>query len=147
MTGGRRIADSLPALVLAIAVLDYLSARSANALGIPFSLDTWATSVGVLAAGAAAGIVGGALYCSAMAATVWGPAGLVWTMSSANVALITRAFARRGWVDIERPLGLLSAGILTGALNTLLATLLEPLVYGTRNPFDKSVLFRELFRA
>jgi hypothetical protein len=62
------------------------------------------------------------------------------------VALLTWAFARRGWVDVERPLGLLSAGIVTGALNTLLAALLEPLVYGTRNPFDKSALFRELFR-
>jgi hypothetical protein len=71
---------------------------------------------------------------------------LVWTISSTSVALLTWGFARRGWVDVERPFGLLSAGIVTGALNTLLAALLEPLVYGTRNPFDKSVLFRELFR-
>jgi len=146
MNRGRKIADSLPALSVAVATLDYLSARAANALGIPFYLDTWATSIGVLAGGLVPGIVGGVLYCVAMVATVWGPRGLVWTISSTSVALLTWGFARRGWVDVERPFGLLSAGIVTGALNTLLAALLEPLVYGTRNPFDKSVLFRELFR-
>jgi hypothetical protein len=146
MTRGRKIASSLPALTVAVATLDYLSARAADALGIPFYLDTWATSVGVLAGGLVPGIVGSVLYCVAMVTTVWGPLGLVWTLSSASVALLTWAFARRGWVDVERPLGLLSTGIVTGALNTLLAALLEPLVYGTRNPFDKSVLFRELFR-
>jgi hypothetical protein len=146
MSRGRKFAGSLPALTLAVATLDYLSARAADALSVPFYLDTWATSVGVLAGGLVPGIVGGALYCVAMAATVWGPRGMVWTISSASVALLTWAFARRGWVDVERPLGLLSAGIITGALNTLLSALLEPLVYGTRDPFDKSMLFRELFQ-
>jgi hypothetical protein len=146
MSRGRKVAGSVPALVMAVATLDYLSARAADALGIPFYLDTWATSAGVLAAGLVPGIVGGALYCALMATTVWGPTGIVWTISSANVALLTWTFARRGWVDVERPLGLLSAGIVTGALNTLLAAWLEPIVYGTRNPFDKSVLFRELFQ-
>jgi hypothetical protein len=146
MTGRRNIAASLPALAVAVAILDYLTARVADALGIPFYLDTWATSVGVLAGGLVPGIFGGVIYCVLMVATVWGPLGLVWTISSGSVALLTWAFARRGWVDVERPLGLLGAGIVTGALNTLLAALLEPLVYGTRNPFDKSVLFRELFR-
>jgi hypothetical protein len=146
MTRSRKIAGSLPALSAAVAILDYVSARAADALGIPFYLDTWATSIGVLAGGLVPGIVGGVLYCVAMVATVWGRRGLVWTISSASVALLTWTFARRGWVDVERPIGLLSAGIVTGTLNTLLAALLEPLVYGTRNPFDKSVLFRELFR-
>ncbi len=81
-----------------------------------------------------------------MVVTVWGSAGIVWTVSSVSVALLTWAFARRGWIDVERPLGLLSAGIVTGTLNTLLAVMLEPLAYGARNPFDKSVLFRELFQ-
>jgi len=146
MSRGRKVVGSVSALVVAVATLDYLSARVADALSIPFYLDTWATSAGVLAAGLVPGIVGGALYCALMAATVWNPIGIVWTISSANVALLTWTFARRGWVDVERPVGLLSAGIITGALNTLLAALLEPIVYGTRNPFDKSMLFRELFQ-
>jgi hypothetical protein len=146
MSRGRKVVGSVSALVVAVATLDYLSARVADALGIPFYLDTWATSAGVLAAGLVPGIVGGALYCALMAATVWAPMGIVWTISSANVALLTWTFARRGWVDVERPMGLLSAGILTGVLNTLLAALLEPIVYGARNPFDKSMLFRELFQ-
>jgi hypothetical protein len=133
------------ALIAAIAVLDYASARAADALGVPFYLDTWATSLGVLVGGVVPGIVGGALYCAVMAATVWGPTGLVWTLSSASVALLTGFAARRGWVDIERPLGLLGTGITTGALNTVLAALLERIVYGTGNPFDKSVPFRQLF--
>ena len=33
---------------MAVATLDYLSARAADALGIPFYLDTWATSAGVI---------------------------------------------------------------------------------------------------
>jgi hypothetical protein len=141
----QNIASVLP-LAIGVACLDYAAARTANALGIPFYLDTWATSVGVLAGGLVPGILGGALYCAAMVASVWGLGGIVWALSSASVALLTWTFARRGWIDVERPLGLLNAGIATGALNTLLSAVLEPLAYGSRNPFDKSLLFRELFR-
>jgi hypothetical protein len=132
-------------MAIAIALLDYATARAADALGVPFYLDTWATSVGVLVGGLVPGLLGGSLYCTAMAATVWGPAGLVWVLSSANVALLAWAFRRGGWIDIEAPFALLAAGTVTGTLNTILAALLEPIVYGGSNPFDKSILFRQLF--
>jgi hypothetical protein len=113
-------------LVAAVAVADWTSASLSHSLGLPFYLDTWATSVGVMTGGLAAGIAGGVVYNALMALTFWGPWAIVWALSSALVACLTHVFWRRGWLEIEHPLWIAAAGATTGVANTVLALVVPP---------------------
>lgn len=104
-------------MTLLATVLNYLTAIVATQLGMPFFLDTWGTSFVVLRDSLLTGIAAAILYNAAMALTYWGMGGLVWALSSIAVACMTWYFARKGWVNIERPLRLLAAGVCTGVVN------------------------------
>jgi hypothetical protein len=118
------------ALAVAVALANWATALLIGAFHLPFFLDSWATSAGVLAGGLGVGIAGGVLYNALMAATAWGPRAWVWAASSILVACSTWAFRRAGWVDIERPFRLVSAGGLTGLANACLATAILHLAIG-----------------
>jgi hypothetical protein len=100
---------------------DYAASFITNSLKIPFFLDSWATSAGVMFGGPLVGIVGGVGYNLLIAATLWGWPSWVWAWCSAAVALLTWLFWKRGWIDLESPLQLALAGITTGVVNSILA--------------------------
>ena len=134
------------ALVIAIALANLAMALTVGALRVPFFLDSWGTSAGVLAGGLGIGIAGGVLYNALMAATVWGASAWVWSASSILVACSTWVFRRAGWVDIEQPSRLVAAGILTGLANACLATVILHFVLGV--PDDPNTgPFREALRS
>lgn len=109
-------------LVIAVALANWATALLIGAFQLPFFLDSWATSAGVLVGGLGVGIAGGVLYNVLMAATIWGPRAWVWSASSILVACSTWAFRRAGWIDIERPFRLVSAGVVTGMANACVAS-------------------------
>jgi len=134
------------ALVVAIALLDWATALVTNALHMPFFLDSWATSAGVMVGGVGVGAAGGVLYNLLMAATVWGARAWVWSASSGLVACTTFVFWRVGWIDIERPFRLVGVGVLTGLANACLATAILYLLLGV--PDDPNTgAFRDALRA
>lgn len=135
------------AMIGAVVVLDYTTALLAQALALPFYLDTWATSTGVVVGGLAVGVTGGVLYNLLMAATVWGPTAWVWSMSSAVAALCTWFFLRRGWVSIDRPFAMVASGVATGIVNGCFSLLVYFLVFGTAPTSDNTCAFRELMEA
>lgn len=89
-------------------------------LGIPFFLDTWATSVAVMLGGLWVGMLAGASYNLVMAFTVWEPSSWVYMFNSMLVAIVTWFFWRRNWIDVRRPGRLLVAGVTAGVLNSVL---------------------------
>jgi hypothetical protein len=108
-------------LIPVIIAGDYLVSFITNSLKIPFFLDSWATSAGVMFGGPVIGILGGVGYNLLMAGTLWGWASWLWVWCSVLVALMTWLFWKRGWVDLERPVKLVLAGLTTGVLNSILA--------------------------
>jgi len=140
-TLGRRTA-----LAIAVALADWATALAIGALHLPFFLDSWATSAGVITGGLGVGIAGGVLFNALMAATVWGPSSWVWAASSVLVACATWLFQRAKWIDIERPFRLVTAGVLTGIANACLATAILYLVVGL--PDDPNTrAFRDALRS
>jgi hypothetical protein len=140
-TLGRRAA-----LAIAVALADWVTALVIGALHVPFFLDSWATSAGVIAGGLGVGIVGGVLYNALMAATAWGTGAWVWAASSVLVACSTWAFRRAGWIDIERPFRLMAAGMLTGLANACVATAILTFMVGV--PDDPNTrAFRDALRS
>jgi hypothetical protein len=135
------------ALVGAVLLLDYATALLAQELSLPFYLDTWATSTGVVVGGLAVGVVGGVLYNLLMAATVWGPSAWVWSLSSTTAALCTWFFLRRGWVSIERPFAMVASGMLTGVVNGCLSPVIYLVAFGGAPTSDNTRAFRELLHA
>ena len=141
-TPGRRAA-----LAIAVALADWATALVIGALHLPFLLDSWATSAGVIAGGLGVGIAGGVLFNALMAATVWGARSCVWAASSVLVAYATWLFRRAGWIDIERPFRLVAAGVLTGLPNACLATAILSFSFVVRLPDDPNTsAFRDALR-
>jgi hypothetical protein len=56
-----------------------------------------------------------------MSVTYWGSSSWIWMFSSILVVLITWSFNKKGWITLRKPWRLLSVGIITGILNTILA--------------------------
>ncbi len=108
----------------AIIAADYVVAYTTNTLRIPFFLDSWGTSAGVILAGPIVGILGGVGYNLLMAATLWGWESWVWAFSSVLVAMLTWFFWAGGWIDLEKPLRLIAAGMTTGLINSILVFLI-----------------------
>jgi len=135
----------LAVLAIAVALVDWATALAVGALHLPFFLDSWATSAGVIAGGLAVGIGGGVLFNALMAATVWGAGSWVWAASSVLVAYTTWLFQRARWIDIERPFRLVTAGVLTGLVNACLATAILYLVVGLPDDPDTRA-FRDALR-
>ncbi len=141
MTTTRRVA-----LAIAVALADWLTALAIGALHVPFFLDSWATSAGVIAGGLGVGIAGGILYNALMAATVWGAQAWAWAASSVLVACSSWVFWRARWIDIERPARLVAAGVLTGLANACLATGILRFVIGISDDPNTRV-FRDALRS
>jgi len=133
------------ALAIAVALANWATALVVGALHVPFFLDSWATSAGVIAGGLRVGLAGGVLYNALMAATTWGAAASVWAASSVLVACSSWTLRRAGWIDIERPSRLVTAGVLIGIANACLATAILHFVLGV--PDDPNTrAFREALR-
>jgi len=113
-----------------IAICNYVTGVIANYMAIPFFLDTWATSLGAMAFGLPVGIAGGVLYNFFMAGTVWGWDAWVWTFSSIWVAFISYVLYRTGWIDIQKPFRLITAGFLIGFSNAFVATAISLIAFG-----------------
>jgi len=108
-------------MIVLIVLFNYLSVQIASYLGIPFFLDTWATSLGVMVGGLWVGIIGGVLY-NVLMMTVWGPTAWVWAFGSIWIALATYFFWKKGWIDIRKPLKLLLSGLLMGLTGAIVFT-------------------------
>ncbi len=108
-----------PVTLIAIAVmLNLATSITMVAFGSPLFLDTWGTSLVVMAGGFWIGAVAGVIYNLVMAFTFWGISSVVWAVNSVLVAAATFLFWKRGWVDLKKPFLLCAAGILTGLANT-----------------------------
>jgi len=138
----RRQRRQVVALVAAVVVGDYATARLADALALPFYLDSWATATGVILGGPLVGVVGGTLYNLLIAATAWQPTDAIWSASSVLVAGSTWLFLRTGWIDILRPLRMLTAGLATGAANGCLSFAIRTAVLGDTASVDPMLVFR-----
>jgi len=101
-------------MIAAVVLLNYISVHVATFLNIPFFLDTWGTSLGVMAGGLFVGLAGGILYNLLMAFTVWGPDQWVWMFVNIWVAIAAFYFFKKGWIDISKPGKLILAGLLIG---------------------------------
>jgi uncharacterized membrane protein len=91
---------------------------------IPLYLDSWATSLATMIGGIGIGLIVGVVYNFFMSATYWGPSSWIWMFSSILVVLITWFFYKRNWITLRKPLRLISVGIITGILNTILAVVI-----------------------
>jgi len=100
--------------IAAIVLLNYISVNVATVLKIPFFLDTWGTSLGVMAAGLGVGMIGGVLYNLLTAFTLWGANQWVWAFVNIWVALAAFYFWRKGWIDIRKPGKLVLTGFIIG---------------------------------
>lgn len=121
----KRFAVMVPIIV----ALNYISVQVAIFLNIPFFLDTWATSAGVMIGGVWVGLAGGVLYNIVMAASVW-QGQYAWALVSAWVAVAVYLLFRRGWIDISRPGKLLGSGLLVGASTAALALAIQFVFFG-----------------
>ncbi len=111
-------------LVLAAVMLNYATSILMVSLNLPFFLDSWGTSLAVLMGGLSAGIAAGIAYNLLMAFTVWGVSSWVWIFSSIWVAVCTWHFWKNKWIDLHKPVKLLSASTATGTGSAILAVII-----------------------
>jgi len=101
--------------------LNIITAVLVITLQLPLYLDSWASSLAVILGGMGIGLIVGVVYNLFMSVTYWGPSSWIWMFSSILVVLITWFFNKKGWITLRKPWRLISVGILTGVLNTILA--------------------------
>jgi len=117
---------------LAVAVINYLAVQAAIYLKIPFFLDTWGTSLGVMSAGLLPGLIGGALYNLYMGIFVWTEIanGWIWALVNIWVALSVFYFLKKGWIDIKKPGKLLLSGLIIGLTEAVIIIVILFTVWG-----------------
>ena len=115
-----------------IAILNYLAVQVAIFLKIPFFLDTWGTSLGVMSAGLGAGLAGGVLYNLYMGFFVWteNPHGWIWALVNIWVAISVFGLFRAGWINIRKPGKLLISAIFVGLTSALIIIAILFTVWG-----------------
>lgn len=118
-TPGKRILFLI--MIPVVALLNYLAVQVAIFLKIPFFLDTWATSFGVMAFGLPVGLAGGVLYNLYMGFFVWteNPLGWIWAFANIWVALSVFFLFKIGWINIKKPGKLLLSGLIVGLSETI----------------------------
>lgn len=105
-------------LILSMAMVNYSISVLMTVLNLPIFLDSSGTSLAVILGGLPAGIFSGVIYNLIMAWTFWEPSAWVWMFCNIVVAVLTSIFVRAGWIDLRRPVKLLSAGMICGILNS-----------------------------
>ena len=110
-------------MIAAVVLLNYLAVQIAIFLKIPFFLDTWATSLGVMAGGLWVGLIGGILYNLIMM-SVWGPNAWVWAFANIWVALSVYFLWKKGWIHIRSPGKLFISGLLIGLTETVVVIII-----------------------
>lgn len=115
-----------------IAILNYIAVQAAIFLKIPFFLDTWGTSLGVMSAGLGAGLAGGVLYNLYMGFFIWteNAHGWVWAFVNIWVAISTYALFKAGWVTIRKPGRLLLSAIFVGVTSAVVILIILFTVWG-----------------
>ncbi|MFC1768310.1 hypothetical protein ACFLZX_00975 [Nanoarchaeota archaeon] len=113
-----------------VVLLNYLTGVLSTYLGIPFFLDTWATSLGVMVAGLGVGLAGGVIYNIVMALTVWGFPAWIWAFSNIWIAIITFILWKRNLIDIRRPGVVLLCGIIIGLTNSVVTIIIKFFAFG-----------------
>ncbi|MCF7861037.1 hypothetical protein K9M79_02235 [Candidatus Woesearchaeota archaeon] len=121
-----------------IVILNYLTGLFAYSLKIPFFLDTWATSLGVLVAGLPVGIAGGVLYNLIMALTVWPFEWWIFCLSSVWIAIITCILYRGGWINLGNPVKLILAGVVIGVTNAIVVILIHFVFFDLTTSYEGS---------
>ncbi|MBP9854940.1 MAG: hypothetical protein KBD53_08745 [Candidatus Omnitrophica bacterium] len=111
-------------LVLSMAMLNYSGSVLMTFLNLPFFLDTWGTSLAIVLGGLKAGILAGIIYNLVMAFTFWDPSSWVWMFCNVFMALITWIFFKRGWINLHKPIRLISVGIISGVLNSIIVMII-----------------------
>ena len=115
-----------------VAILNFIAVQIAIFLKIPFFLDTWGTSLGVMAGGLWPGLLGGALYNLYMGIFVWTevPNGWIWAIVNIWVALSVFYLFKKGWVDIKKPGKLLLSAIAVGFTSSIIILIILFTVWG-----------------
>lgn len=116
--------------ILMIVLLNYVTSVITDVLKIPFFLDTWATMLGVMTAGLAAGVAGGFLYNIVMAFTQWGLEAWIWSLSSIWVAVISLLLWKKGWINLGNPVKIVGAGIIIAITNSILTIMISYFAFG-----------------
>jgi len=118
--------------IVAIIILNYVTGTITDFLGMPFFLDTWATSLGVITRGFWVGTIGGVLYNLLMALTAWknDPLPWIWAISSIWIAASTYIVWKWKWVNIEKPGKVLLGGLLIGFTNAIITTIISLIFFG-----------------
>jgi hypothetical protein len=108
-------------IILLIIMFNFISMQIANALSIPFFLDTWATALGTMVAGLWVGIIGGILYNAFMALSgIWEIQSILFALCSIWVAIGTYWFYKKKWIDPAKPIKLIAAGFFIGIINAII---------------------------
>ncbi len=126
-------------MIIAVILLNYITGLFTNYMKIPFFLDTWGTSLGVMAGGLGIGVIGGVLYNLVMAFTVWGPAHWVWAFVNIWVALATYFFWKREWINIKRPGKLLLAGLIIGLTEAVVVIMILFSAFGGVDVYEGTI--------
>jgi len=117
-------------MVGCVIAINYISIQVASYLKIPFFLDTWGTSVGVMAGGFWIGALGGIIYNLIMAKTAWGMEHWVWAFANVAVALVTYYLFKINWIDIKKPGKLLLTGLILGIVVATISSVITFTVFG-----------------
>jgi len=132
-TCGRRLLYVL--WIPIIALLNYVAVQVAIFLKIPFFLDTWATTLGVMAGGLAVGLAGGVLYNLVMM-TVWGADAWVWAFANIWVALSVFFLYKKGWIDIRKPGKLFISALLVGLTESIVVIIILFSAWGGMETYE-----------
>lgn len=130
-------------LIAAAVMFNFVTSSLMIHLKLPFFLDSWGTSLAVLLGGLRAGVIAAVIYNFLMAATHWGLDSWIWVFSSLLVAAATGFFSKRGWVNIYRPGELILAGIVTGALNSVVVQII--IYFSNLPPYEGTLAVYRFF--
>jgi energy-coupling factor transport system substrate-specific component len=132
-------------LIFGIIILNFLGGFLATMLQIPFFLDTWATSLGVMVGGLWVGVIGGTLYNIFMSVTIWPFEWWIFFLSSIWVAVSTYFLFKKGWIDIGNPFKMIGSGILIGVTNAIVNLVIHYFAFGFLPTYPGSAPTYELF--
>jgi len=123
-------------LILSMSMLNYSCSALMTVLNWPFFMDTVGTSLAVVLGGLWAGVLTGIIYNLIMSWTFWDHSYWVWMFCSMFIAVMTWFFMKWGCLDLHKPLKLGWAGIVTGALNSVVVAVITfisglPIYQGT----------------
>ncbi|MBR9692981.1 hypothetical protein GOV07_03570 [Candidatus Woesearchaeota archaeon] len=124
--------------ILALSALNLATGLVLQKLQLPFFVDTWGTSLGVLAAGPIAGVLVAVVTAILLAVTTsW--SSLIWVLSGVLIALLTWYFWKKDWLSLETPGKVFLAGAAIGAVNAVLVIAIKIFYLGSDGTMESGL--------